>query len=646
MIVCTNCGNHNEDTDEFCGSCGKFLEWVGERVEAPAAKVAEPEPTEEVDTKVGIIDRVKAAVGVESSGAALPAEPAGPTPEELELEAAAAAAAAEADAEQRRLEAEAAEAERRAALAEEEAQRRIQAEAEAKVKAEEEAKARAEAEAKAKAEAEERRRQELEAERKAQEEAASLAAAQAEAERSAEAARQAQIEAERAAATEAERQAAEAEAARQAQEAREAAEALEAAKRAEELARAAAEAEAAARAEAEAKAEAEAEARKQAEEDAKRRAEDEARARIAAEQRAREEEEARKRAAALLARPKAPAAPVEEVKPADDPFVTPPAAATPSTPATAAMTPAAAAAAAAQKPTAQTPVAQQPSTAKAPPRRDPKQTAAVDTIKEGDLVCSQCGSGNDPTRKFCRKCGNSLAKAVPAKKVPWWKKLFGGKKVRTSKDAAASDRRRRKATDASFKAQMVMSNVKKVLLVAMMLGLVGGNFYFPSARGEITRRLSGGIRSVQDMFNPQVVPVNSLEPTATSAVPGKDAKFAADLVVNTYWAEAAEGDGVGETITFTFAEPTDLTKVLLTVGSTDTTENFLNNPRPKKLHLVFDNGGSADLDLEDEEFRKAQGFNLKGAGGVKKVDIVISEVYPGRGGTETGIAEVEFKKKG
>ena len=37
MIVCTNCGNHNEDSDEFCGSCGKFLEWVGEKVAAPAA---------------------------------------------------------------------------------------------------------------------------------------------------------------------------------------------------------------------------------------------------------------------------------------------------------------------------------------------------------------------------------------------------------------------------------------------------------------------------------------------------------------------------------------------------------------------------------------------------------------------------------
>ena len=30
MIVCKQCGHHNEDSDTFCGSCGKFLEWTGE----------------------------------------------------------------------------------------------------------------------------------------------------------------------------------------------------------------------------------------------------------------------------------------------------------------------------------------------------------------------------------------------------------------------------------------------------------------------------------------------------------------------------------------------------------------------------------------------------------------------------------------
>ena len=34
MIVCRSCGFHNADADAFCGSCGNFLEWTGEKVYA------------------------------------------------------------------------------------------------------------------------------------------------------------------------------------------------------------------------------------------------------------------------------------------------------------------------------------------------------------------------------------------------------------------------------------------------------------------------------------------------------------------------------------------------------------------------------------------------------------------------------------
>ncbi|MFL6124706.1 NADase-type glycan-binding domain-containing protein [Actinophytocola sp.] len=35
MIVCTMCGNHNDDMAAFCGDCGRFLEWNGEKLAPP-----------------------------------------------------------------------------------------------------------------------------------------------------------------------------------------------------------------------------------------------------------------------------------------------------------------------------------------------------------------------------------------------------------------------------------------------------------------------------------------------------------------------------------------------------------------------------------------------------------------------------------
>ncbi|MGX7826173.1 NADase-type glycan-binding domain-containing protein [Actinokineospora sp. 24-640] len=47
MIVCTMCGNHNDESTAFCGDCGKFLEWNGEKVAPPpevVVVVEEPPP--------------------------------------------------------------------------------------------------------------------------------------------------------------------------------------------------------------------------------------------------------------------------------------------------------------------------------------------------------------------------------------------------------------------------------------------------------------------------------------------------------------------------------------------------------------------------------------------------------------------------
>jgi hypothetical protein len=64
VIICKKCGNHNEDRDEFCVSCGAFLEWSGERVAQPAPPPP-PEAPPPPPPPPGLVERVKQAVGLE-----------------------------------------------------------------------------------------------------------------------------------------------------------------------------------------------------------------------------------------------------------------------------------------------------------------------------------------------------------------------------------------------------------------------------------------------------------------------------------------------------------------------------------------------------------------------------------------------------
>jgi hypothetical protein len=73
MIVCTGCGNANETRAEFCGSCGTYLEWHGERIgtDPPPAPPPLPAPPPE---KPGLMDRVRYVVGLDET------PPGAPTP--------------------------------------------------------------------------------------------------------------------------------------------------------------------------------------------------------------------------------------------------------------------------------------------------------------------------------------------------------------------------------------------------------------------------------------------------------------------------------------------------------------------------------------------------------------------------------------
>src|SRR5262249_24187308 len=76
------------------------------------------------------------------------------------------------------------------------------------------------------------------------------------------------------------------------------------------------------------------------------------------------------------------------------------------------------------------------------PKPEPTPEPEVEQAQPGDIICAVCGTPNDPTRRFCRRCGNKLvAAAAPVvAKVPWWRRIFGGGTRKTVAPAAAGTR--------------------------------------------------------------------------------------------------------------------------------------------------------------------------------------------------------------
>ena len=68
------------------------------------------------------------------------------------------------------------------------------------------------------------------------------------------------------------------------------------------------------------------------------------------------------------------------------------------------------------------PVGQPQQPAAPAPKARRRPVAPPEPLDPGDLICGNCGMGNRPTRKFCRRCGTDLAEAEVAR-VPWWRRL-------------------------------------------------------------------------------------------------------------------------------------------------------------------------------------------------------------------------------
>lgn len=259
-------------------------------------------------------------------------------------------------------------------------------------------------------------------------------------------------------------------------------------------------------------------------------------------------------------------------------------------------------------------VSRQPEEVRARPTTPaPRQ---VEQLPTGSLICGDCGTGNDPSRRFCLRCGASLATARIVERPPWWRRLLSRERTY----AAGTRRRPRKR---------VRLLLPITLLVLLGLALV--------AVGPLRPTVVGAFRDVQNMLLPpqQVRPT---EVVASSSSPEHGAALAVDGANNTYWAATPE-----EPVPWlqaTLAAPTDLVVLGVTPGVSLQTPEFLAGPRPAALEVsvttgtgtavrrfdLADNPGFVEVPLEVADARVVQVSVLTNRGSTPTEATAITEL--------------------
>lgn len=271
----------------------------------------------------------------------------------------------------------------------------------------------------------------------------------------------------------------------------------------------------------------------------------------------------------------------------------------------------------------QQPRAQQPGAPAPKARRRP--VAPPEPFNPGDLICGACGSGNKPTRKFCRRCGTDLAEAEVAR-VPWWRRLFrrGAKRVDEAGSRPTVAAARRFPT--------------KLIALVGVLAVLGVGTY--ALRGYVV----AGIDLVRDRVEgvERIVPEKM---TASNAQEGHGAGLAKDGTPNKYWAPAQTGDGRGEYLEAAFAAPVRLVYVLITPGvSSSDEEAYLRQGRPAELRVLVtrEDGERETKAVELADQRGAVQVAIRESD-VTRIRFEIRRAYPGTAaGSRTAIGEIEF----
>jgi hypothetical protein len=255
-------------------------------------------------------------------------------------------------------------------------------------------------------------------------------------------------------------------------------------------------------------------------------------------------------------------------------------------------------------------------------------------LQPGDLVCGECGEGNNAARKFCSRCGTSLAEASVVK-TPWWRKLLPRRGAKVRKSGERPKGRRGGKTKLGAAISATFKTVRRVVAIVLVLAGVAYGVFAPF-RGWVNERAAEAKGTFEQIFFPQYAPVSAAEaPVASVAVPEHPANMAVDGRSNSFW--AAPVGGVEPNMVVKFDRTVNLAKIIVHNGNG---VGFKETHRAQKLHLVFSNGNTTDVDLQDRP--DPQTLEIENGEGVNSVEVHVVSTFKSVSGTDLAISEIEF----
>jgi hypothetical protein len=270
------------------------------------------------------------------------------------------------------------------------------------------------------------------------------------------------------------------------------------------------------------------------------------------------------------------------------------------------------------------------------PRPLPAAPASVETPPgPGDVVCPSCGIANDPTRRFCRRCGMSMAPVVPAgRRPPWWRRILSRRRAAVAAGERPTSVQRRAAAAAGARG----SGVRRALgliLAALVAAGVAGFVFVPSVRQAVTDQ----VNQIRIQIAPNYVLVHTVGHADGPSISGHDPQQAFDGFTNTYW--SAPASATQPTIAAAFSPPADIAKVMIKTGDFD---DFQAQPRPRTVRLEFLGPGGNVLFSGQFELQDDPGFQTLDVGsrGATSFTLTVLSVYQSNGGDSVSIAEIEF----